>query len=166
MADGDVGTPPDAGQPPGAGTPPTPPQPPDVAGSPSFSAMTQAMQGPQVTAPGPGNFADALVKIHGAMEVISGALQALVGTPHFKSVLGALHQLQKVVGQAAGGTAMAGVMQTQAGDMGQAASRNAAAARIAQMMGGQQQSGPGGAPAGPNTPMPTAPLPSTALPGA
>lgn len=159
MADGDapeglnIPDNPDGGGPPGPpGVGPGgggPGGPPDPSQSPILAALSRRQQGPGVSAPGPGNNADSLVKLQNAIALMQDALQGLpAGSPSHRDVLRALNSLSRHIAQ---GQPTAGVQQTQLQDMLRNTMKNALLQKIA----GNQGQG-----------KPPAPTPSTPLPGA
>lgn len=157
MADPEI-----AGGPQGADAPqPDAPQgPPGAGGGPIMAALARKQQGPQPSAPGPGDQASSMTMIQNALGMMQSALSGLQpGTPVYRDVLRALQALSKHMSQ---GAPTAGVQQTQLQDMLRNTVKNALLAKI---MGQQKQQGQGdqGGPAGA---MPQAPMPSTPLPGA
>lgn len=134
------------GGPGGAGGPPEAGPP---GGGPILAALARRQQGPGVSAPGPGNNADALTKVQGAVGMLNEALPGLMGHPAYKEVLRALNGLSKLMPQQEAPTA--GIQQTQLGDMLRSTLKNALLQRIA-------SGGKGG--------QPPSPTPSTPLPGA
>lgn len=151
---GAPGGPPGAG-PPGANAPMGRPP-----GGPMLAAMARQAQGPQISAPGPGNMADSMNKIAGAIQIIQQALAGLPpGSKLHTDALGAVQRLSRHLGQGFQGPGQ-GVQQTMFGDMLRDTIKNFVAARIPGMMGGGGPGGPGGGqPPGP-------PTPSMPMPGA
>lgn len=138
---------------PGGGPPGGPP-----GGGPVLAALARRQQGPQVSAPGPGDQASAISQIQNALGIMQQALPSLQpGSPVHRDVLRALQSLSRHISQ---GSPTAGVQQTQLKDMLRNVARNALLSNI---MGQQQQ---GGGQGGPPGAMPEAPMPSTPLPGA
>jgi hypothetical protein len=121
------------------------------AGGPVLAALQRQRQGPQVSAPGPGNQADALMKIKSAIDLIQQALPSLpAGTPAHTAALRAVQQMSRHIPQ---GAPTAGVQMTQLRDLMRGVMQNP----ILQMLqgrggGGQQQA--------------QAPMPQTPMPGA
>jgi hypothetical protein len=123
-----------------------------------LAALARNRQGPQVSAPGPGNQADGLTQLKSAIDIIQNALPLLgVGTPMHNSALNALRQLTRHVAQ--GGQAAAGTQQTNLMDLLRNTVRNALLQRVMAGQGGGGAAGGGGGP-------PQPPNPSTPLPGA
>jgi hypothetical protein len=148
--DPSTGGPPSPPPGPGGGDagPPGPP-----GGGPILAALQRRQMGPQISAPGPGNNADALVKLKNAIAMITSALDGLdAGSPPHKDALNALRALSRHVAQ---GPSSAGVQQTQLMDMLRGTVKNQLLQKIAQ----SQQGGggpPGGSPPPPSTPLPGA----------
>jgi len=158
MANGDdvvAGQPaePDMG---GGGAPQGPPQ---MGGGPVLAALARNRSGPQVSAPGMGNIAQGLMQMKSAVDMLAATLNMLpTGGQQYKDVLKALQSLSRHLPQ---GAPVAGVQQTQLGDLLRNTVRNALMQKLmTQQQGGGQQGGaqPGG--------MPAPPTPSTPLPGA
>lgn len=127
--------------------------PPD--GGPILASLMRQQQGPQVSAPGPGNSADSLTTLRTAIGLMQQALHGLPqGSQQHRDVLRALTQLSRHMPQG-GGTAA--VEQTGLMDMLRNIQRAPIFQKILQMFGGGQ-GGQGG--------QPTPPMPSTPLPGA
>lgn len=145
----------------GAGPPPPTPGAGNAPGgnNPILASLARRQQGPQPSAPGPGDQASSLSMLQNALGMMQSALAGLQpGTPVHRDVLRALQSLSRHMSQ---GQPTAGVQQTQLQDMLRSLARNAILSKI---MGQQQQGGQGeGGPAGA---MPQAPMPSTPLPGA
>ena len=124
-----------------------------------LAALARNRQGPQVSAPGPGNQADGLTQLKNAIDIIQNALPLLgVGTPMHNSALNALRQLTRHVAQ--GGQATAGTQQTSLMDLLRQTVRNAMLQKIMQNQSsggsGPQGGPPGGQPPNPSTPLPGA----------
>jgi len=125
-----------------------------------LAALARNRQGPQASAPGPGNQADGITQLKNAIDIIQNALPLLgTGTPMHSAALNALRQLTRHVAQ--GGQAAAGTQQTSLMDLLRQTVRNA----MLQKIMSQQQGGGGGAEGGGGGP-PQPPSPSTPLPGA
>lgn len=143
---------------PSAPPPPTPGNAPP-GGGPVLASLARRQQGPQPSAPGPGDQASSLTMIQNALGMMQQALAGLQpGTPVHRDVLRALQSLSRHMAQ---GQPTAGVQQTQLQDLLRNVMRNALLSRVMgqQQQGQQDQGGPAGA-------MPQAPMPSTPLPGA
>jgi hypothetical protein len=126
-----------------------------------LAALSRSRQGPQVSAPGPGNQADGITQLKSAIDIIQSALPLLgTGTPMHSAALNALRQLTRHVAQ--GGQAAAGTQQTNLQDLLRATVRNALLQRV---MAGQQGGG-GGPPGAGGPPGGGAPSPATPFPGA
>lgn len=158
---GDEGTPP-AAPPAAGGGPPGPPQ----GGGPILAAIANKQRGPQISAPGAGDQANAMTTLMQAIGLIQMALPGLQpGTPLHQDALRAVTRLSRHIGQ---GQPTAGVQRTQLQDLLQNVVKNALLSKIM----GQQKSGAGPNPDAPSgqSPMPgaasQAPMPSTPLPGA
>lgn len=144
--DTDVGAPP--GGSPLASAPPSPARQPP-GGGPVIAALAQRANAPQVSAPGPGNTADAMSMLKMAVDIIQRALLLIPsGTPMHAAVLNALRQLTRHMAQ---GTPTVGAQQTQLMDLLRGTMRNA-------MMPQMMASAGGGSPPAQN--------PSLPLPGA
>lgn len=132
----------------GPGMPPTP------IGGPVLAALQRQQQGPQVSAPGPGNMADALGKLKIALDLMQSALQGLPqGGPQYKDVLKSLQSLARHMPQVG---AQQGLEQTHLMDLLRKGRQNPVLQALAGLIGGGGR-GPGG---------PQPPMPSTPLPGA
>ena len=136
--------------PPGAGAG-GPPQ----GGGPIMAALARRMQGPQPSAPGPGDQAQSMTQIMDAIARLQAALHGLPpGSPMHRDVLQAVTRLSRHVSQ---GQPTAGIQATNAQDSIRNIMRNALLQRIMGQQGqdqGQSQGAPG------------AGQPSTPLPGA
>jgi hypothetical protein len=129
-----------------------------------LAALARRQTGPQITAPGMGDHADAMTKVQNAVALIQQALPGLPqGSPIHTAALQAVTRMSRHMAQ---GAPTVGVQQTQLMDLMRSTMRNALLQKI---MGNQAQAGgPGG---GPAPPLPggapaQAPMPSTPLPGA
>lgn len=156
----DVGGGPPPGQPgpagPGPGGPPGGPPGPPPGGGAMLAALARRSQQPQVSAPGPGNVASGLMMLKNAVDMLQAALPSLpAGSQQHKDVLKALQSLSKHLPQ---GAPVAGVQQTQIGDMLRNTVKNALLQRIMANRGGGGGA-PGGPPGGGQPPMPSSPLP-------
>lgn len=151
-----------AAGPPGGGD--APPQGPPPGGGPIIAALAKRQQGPQVSAPGPGDQAHSMSMLMQAVAMIQQALPGLQpGTPMHKDALNAASRLSR---HAAQGQPTAGVQQTQLMDLLRNVMRNALLQRIMSQrgkQGPQQPGGPGASPMGAASAAP--PMPSTPLPG-
>ena len=152
-----------AGSPPPGGPPAGPPGP--QGGGPILAALARRRQGPQPSAPGMGNQADALMQLKTAVDMITAALPGLdAGSKPHTQAVNALRQLSRILPQ---GAPTAGVQQTQLQDLLRNTIRNAIMQRLIGNQGGAQAPpGAGDTGAGPAGPTDTAPMPSTPLPGA
>jgi hypothetical protein len=128
-----------------------------------LAALARRQTAPQITAPGPGDQADAMTKIQSAFALIQQALPGLQpGTPLHIAASEAVTRFSKHLAK---GAPAAGVQRTQIMDLLRSTGRNALLQSImgqGGVPGGGGQAGPpmpGGAPA-------QAPMPSTPLPGA
>jgi hypothetical protein len=152
------GAPPAAGgQPPGGGAPPggAPGGPPQPGGI--LAAMARGNQGPQISAPGPGNQADSMNLLQQAIGLIQQAAMGLQpGSPLHRDALQSASRLSRHLGGAAGMAPGAGIQKTQLGDQ----LRRTVQQMMLQRIMAQKGQG-GGAPGG----KPPAPMPSTPLPG-
>lgn len=146
-----------------------PPQP--AGGGPVLASIARRMQGPQVSAPGPGDQASAMTMVINALGMLQQALPGLqVGTPIHRDVLKGIQSISRHAPQS---TPTAGVQATQLQDLLRNVVKNALLQRIMSQQRPQQPGGVGGGgsdqPGGPS-PLPgaaaQAPMPSTALPGA
>jgi hypothetical protein len=147
-----------SGTEPGAVGPPAPGMTPPEQGGPILAALQRSSQGPQVSAPGPGNMADSLSKLKIAIDLMQNALQGLpVGSQPYQDTLRALERLSRHLPQT--GMAQGGQQQTVLMDLLRRGKQNPMLQALAGLMGaggGQGQGGGGSAP----------PMPSTPLPGA
>lgn len=154
------GPPQGGGPPPGAGAgPPGPPQ-----GGGALDFLARSRMGPQVSAPGPGDMAEALSTSNQAVQLMQHAASSLpAGSPLHTDLLKAVTKISKHLGQTGAMGAGGGVQKTAWLDQLRSGIRNMMLGRIQQMA---QQRG-GGQAGGQQGPMPTqAPMPSTPLPGA
>ena len=128
-----------------------------------MAALARGSQKPQVSAPGPGNNADAMNKLLAAVRAIQDAVQGLQpGSPLHRDALKAAQSLSRHLPQ---GAPTAGVQMTGMRDiMKQIAQSSFLPQILQQLAGGRggQQGGDGSAGAQPNL----APMPSMPLPGA
>jgi hypothetical protein len=123
-----------------------------------LAALGRQQAGAQLSAPGPGNQADSLMKLRTAIGMMQDALTGLpAGSQQHRDVLRALQQLSRHLPQ---GESTAGVERTQLGDMLRNVVRNSLLQRI---MANQGQGGGAGGGGGGQAP---APMPSMPLPGA
>jgi hypothetical protein len=136
-------------------------------GGPILASLAKRMQGPQTSAPGPGDQASAMTMVTTALGMLNQAIPGLQpGQPIYRDVLRAAQMLSKHAAQGGPG---AGVQATQLQDLLRNVMKNALLSRI---MGQQQQKPGGGSPDQPAgaSPLPgasaQAPMPSTPLPGA
>ena len=141
-----------------------PPQPPG-GGGPILNMLAKRQQGPQVSAPGPGDQANALTYVLNAIGMLNQALPSLPpGSPQQKDILRAIQSLSRHAPQ---GAPAAGVQQTQLMDLLKNVVKNALLGRIMNQPGNQK---PGAGPQNAPSPIPgamaQAPMPSTPLPGA
>ena len=157
-AEGDVGDAPSGAGPAPQGMP--------SAGGPILNSIVRKQQGPQVSAPGPGDTSNSLTMIMQAIGMLQQALPGLPpGSPMHKDVLKATQSLSRHAPQGAPG---AGVQQTQLQDLLKNVVKNALMQKLMANQGGGQKpgGGPGGSsPLGGGAPA-QAPMPSTPLPGA
>ena len=127
-----------------------------------MAALARRQLGPPQSAPGQGNMASGLMMIKSAVDMLTTALPSLPpGSQQHKDTLKAMQQLSKHLPQ---GAPVAGVQQTQLGDMLRNTVRNALLQRIMASQQGGQGGPPGGG--GGGGPMGQPPPPSTPLPGA
>lgn len=125
---------------------------PTAGGGPVLAALTAQRQGPQVSAPGPGNQADAMMKVKSALELIQAALPGLgVGTPVHTAALNAMRALGKHLAQ---GSPTAGVQSTMLQDL----LRRTMQSSLMQKVTGQRSQG---GREGGQAPMPSPPLPGS-----
>jgi hypothetical protein len=142
--------------PPQAAAGPTPPPGGPAGGGPIVAALARRQQGPQVSAPGPGDTANSLAMITQAIAMIQQALPGLQsGSPVHTAALRAAQQLSRHVAQ---GQPTAGLQQTQLMDLLRNLGRNF---QMARSMGQPPSRGGPGQPAGPAPPMPSTPLPGS-----
>jgi len=133
-------------------------------GGPMLAALSQQRNMPQVSAPGPGNQADAMMKVKSGVDLITQALPSLgAGTPLYNAALKALRDLSKHLAQ---GGPTAGVQQTQLQDLLRGTIQRALFSKIMGQRAAQGQEQNPNQPAGPSPQMAQAPMPSMALPGA
>lgn len=145
-----AGAPPGASGPPGAGGPPQP--------GGMLAAMARNQQGPQISAPGPGDQAQAMALVTQAINILKQAGMGLPpGNKLHTDIYNTINRLSRHMGGAADLGAGAGVQKTMLGDQLRQTVKNMMLQRIQQMMGAK--GGQGGGPGGP------APMPSTPLPG-
>ena len=145
----------DQAPPPGPGSAPTP----GPGAAPMQAFLGRQQQGPQPSAPGPGDQANSMTLIMNAISMLQQAMGGLgPGSPQHRDVVRAVSTLSRHVAQ---GQPAAGVQRTQLVDMLRNLGRNALMAKIMQQQGGQQggQGGPGGGGGQPPAPMPSTPLP-------
>lgn len=136
-----------------------------TAGGPILNSLARKQQGPQPSAPGPGDQASSLTMVMNAIGMLQQALPGLApGSPIHKDVLKAAQALSRHAPQ---GAPAAGVQQTQLQDLLKNVVKNALLQKImASQGGGQKPGGPGGpSPLGGGG-QGAAPMPSTPLPGA
>ena len=118
--------------------------------------MARGNQGPQISAPGPGNQADSMNLLQQAIGLIQQAAMGLQpGSPLHRDALQSASRLSRHLGGAAGMAPAAGIQKTQLGDQLRRTVQQMMLHRIMGMKG--QQGGGGG--------QPPAPMPSTPLPG-
>jgi hypothetical protein len=133
---------------------------PPPGGGPVLAALARRQQGPQVSAPGPGDQGSAMMQIQNALGMMKQALNSLdVTSPIHRDLLRAMQSLSRHLAQ---GQPTAGVQKTQAQDMVRAIAQNALLANIMNQQRQGQEQGQGGPPGA----MAQAPMPSTPLPGA
>lgn len=131
-------------------------------GGPVLAALQRQAQGPQVSAPGPGNMADALGKLKIALDLMQSALQGLPqGGPQYKDVLKSLQALARHMPQVG---AQQGLEQTHLMDLLRKGRQNPVLQALAGLIG--RGGGGGGGPGGGGGGGPQPPMPSTPLPGA
>lgn len=142
----DEGSPPDAG---GGGSQGLagPPQ----GGAGLLGALRAQQQGPQSSAPGSGNQANAGTMIQNVQLLLERALPNLRGHPLYNDVARFLQRLSRHMAQS---PATAGPQQTSMQDFVRDMARHAMLAQLRSRMGGGQQ--PGGQPPNPSTPLPGA----------
>lgn len=125
---------------------------PPPGGGPVLAALTQQRQGPQPSAPGPGDQADAMMKVKSGLEMIQAALPGLgVGTPLHTAILKAMQQIGKHLAQ---GSPTAGVQSTMLQDL----LRRTMQSGLMQKVAGQRAQG---GREGGQAPMPSPPLPGS-----
>lgn len=149
---GQGGPPPDPTGGGGAATPGAPPAGP----GPGLIAAARGRMGPQVSAPGPGNQADAMAKVIQAINLLKLAgLGLQPGDKLHTDVYNTINRLSRHLGGVAGMAPAAGVQKTMLGDQMKDTIKNMLLSRIMgqQGQGGQPQGGGGGAPM-PSTPLP------------
>lgn len=135
-------------------------------GGPILNALVRRGQGPQVSAPGPGDSANSQLLVMEALGYLKQAVPGLPSnSPMLRDVSRAINSLSRHVPQ---GAPSAGVQQTHMQDQIKEIAKNT----LFQRLIAQQQPTPGlgpGHPAGPSPlggGMAQAPMPSTPLPGA
>jgi hypothetical protein len=125
-----------------------------------MAALARRQQGPQVSAPGPGDQAHSITMLMQAVSMIQQALPGLpAGSPMHRDALQAATRLSRHANQ---GAPTAGVQQTQLQDLLRNVVRSGFLQKIMGQMGsGQGQQGPGASPiqAAAAPPMPTTPMP-------
>jgi hypothetical protein len=141
---------------PEAAGPPQPGMTPPEQGGPILAALQRSAQGPQVSAAGPGNMADALSKLKIAVDLMQSAIQGLPpGSQPYQDTLRALERLARHLPQEG---AQTGQQQTILMDLLRRGKQNPMLQAIAGVFGGAG-GGPQGQGAGPAPPMPSTPLP-------
>lgn len=139
-----------AGGPPGGGAPSPPGGP-----GPGLISAARSRMGPQVSAPGPGNQADAMNKVIQAINLLKLAgLGLQPGDKLHTDVYNTINRLSRHLGGVAGMAPAAGMQKTMLGDQMRDTVKNMLLSRILGGQGGGQ-GGPGG------PPMPSTPLPGT-----
>jgi len=134
--------------------PPEPGMTPPEQGGPILAALQRSAQGPQVSAPGPGNMADSLGKLKIAIDLMQAALQGLpAGSKPHQDTLKSLERLTKHIPQMG---ASPGLEQTHLIDLLRRGRQNPVLQALSGIMGGGGQEQGGGSP---QPPMPTTPLP-------
>lgn len=134
-----------------AGPGPGPPGPPQRGGGGLLSALQAQQQGPEPSAPGAGDQANAMTLIKNGLDLFQQALGALDhSTPLYRDTLNAMSRITRHMSQ---GSPTTGVQTTQLGDIIRMIGRTAMLQNIRGRMGA---GGPGG---GPQPPMPSTPLP-------
>lgn len=123
---------------------------------PGLMAFARQRMGPQISAPGPGNQADAMNKIIQAINLLKAAGQGLPpGDKMHNDVYKTITTLSRHLGGAAGIGPASGIQKTSLGDQLRDTVKNQLLSRIMGAKGNQ----PPGAPA--DAPMPSTPLPGT-----
>jgi hypothetical protein len=125
-----------------------------------MAALARNQQNPQISAPGPGNTANAMNMLLEAIQRIQMAINGLQpGSPLHRDALDAAKRLSRHLPQ---GAPTAGVQMTGMRDLMQQIMRSPFMAQIMQQLqggGGQRGGGGGAAGAAPQPPMPSTPLP-------
>jgi hypothetical protein len=122
---------------------------------PGMMAYARSRMGPQVSAPGPGNQADAINKIIQAINLLKVAgLGLQPGDKLHGDVFKTIGTLSRHIGGAAGIGPAAGIQKTMLGDQMRDTVKNMLLSRIMGQKGTQKPGVP-----------PDAPMPSTPLPG-
>jgi hypothetical protein len=146
----------------GAGGPPPPTPPTPQPPGPDMAAFARSKMGPQISAPGPGNAADSMSLIMGAINMLKQAGMGLQpGTRIHGDVYQTIQRLSKHIGGAGAMGPAAGVQKTMLGDQLRRTVQNQLLSRIQGMMGGK--GGPGAT--GGQSAVQSPPMPATPLPG-
>jgi hypothetical protein len=123
-----------------------------------MAAFARSRMGPQISAPGPGNQADALNQIILAINILKQAGMGLTpGDKLHSDVYNTIQRLSKHLGGAGGLGPAVGVQKTMLGDQMKRTIQNQLLSRVQAMIsgkGGPGQAQPGGPPPMPSTPLP------------
>jgi hypothetical protein len=121
-------------------------------GGPILAALQRQQMGPQASAPGPGNMADALGKLKIAIDLMQSSLMGFdAGSQQYKDILRALQSLARHLPQTG---AQSGLEQTHLIDLLRRGKQNPVLQALSGLLGGG-----GRGPSGPQPPMPSTPLP-------
>lgn len=169
--DSGEGNPEDTGEPDSSDTPPDSPEggrgrgiAPQPRGGPILAALQRQAQGPQASAPGPGNMADSLGKVKIAIDLLQISLNGFEpDSRQYKDILHALTSLSRHLPEE--NSAQPGLQETHLIDLLRRGKQNPILQSIAGLLnGGGGAGGAGGGEGGGGGPQP--PMPSTPLPGA
>lgn len=138
----------------GGGAPPSPPG--GGAAGPGMMAYARSRMGPQPSAPGPGNQADAMNKIIQAINLLKVAgLGLSPGDKIHADVFKTIQTLSRHIGGAGSMGPAAGIQKTMIGDQMRDTVKNMLLSRILASKGQQVPGAP------PDAPMPSTPQPGT-----
>jgi hypothetical protein len=127
-----------------------------------LAAMSRQNQGPQISAPGPGNQADSMNLLQTAIGLIQQAAMGLQpGSPLHRDALQSASRLSRHLGGAAGMAPGAGIQKTSLGDQLKRTVQQMMLQRIMAQKGGAGGAGGGGGGGQPPAPMPSTPLPGS-----
>lgn len=138
----------------GQGAPQARGMPPEPSLGPILSALQRQAQGPQPSAPGPGNMADSLGKLQIAVDLMEMAKSGFEPeTGQYEDILKALENLRKYLPEHGNQSALE---ETHLMDLLRRGKQNPILQAVSGILGGGQGGGQG----------PQPPMPSTPLPGA